>query len=355
MIDIVAKLKEPKHMAWLNRLLVVVLGATIIAMGVTGLYGNIYYGSDMDYDDVASAAFFILCGAILLLSTKRPAWFCIFIIGLLFGLSSLISSMPSFTGGSDALTTVVALMNVIMILSAIHSYLGDRHSVTRMLVITVILLSLELSLYALLVALGISFKEDFWLLISPTLELWFLVLFIVFLLRPGVREETMGRKMKRGAVVVESMLSSGPEAFIYRDEAKALVSEDRSGWSVLEGAGPIRASYQATVYDGPRMFLFTAKEWKDGTVSVDIDQKLKTPAYGQSFPLRGHAVYRDGASEYLRLYGDEGFFISLLMADVPKEKHRHSIFDLFNRPDVDEVGDIISDAEDVLFDQKFIR
>ncbi len=37
-----------------------------------------------------------------------------------------------------------------------------------------------------------------------------------------------------------------------------------------------------------------------------------------SFVLRGHSVEDCGGAQYLRLYGEGGFFIRLLMADRPE-------------------------------------
>jgi hypothetical protein len=55
----------------------------------------------------------------------------------------------------------------------------------------------------------------------------------------------------------------------------------------------------------------------DGTVRISI-RKLGVSQYmATSFVLKSHAVEDCGGTQYLRLYGEGGFFIRLLMADRP--------------------------------------
>ncbi len=342
-----------KHMSAVNRILVILLGLCAIAYGIASLYEQFFIeSSELDVDSIASNLIMILCGLILLKSTKKSARTIIFVAGFCYGLSSVVSELSMLASELAPAVMVTIMMDIIMMLSAVHCYIGDRHSSMRMFSISLIILFLESTLPIMQFATGIDFGDAFWTLLTTFLDIGFLILFMIFLLRPGVREEFIGRRLKRGMVIVESVLSSGSDAFIYRDDVRALVGEDDTKWVLHENDGPIKSHCRVIIYDEHRQFYFIARRWEDGAIRINIEQKLKTHSFGNSFILRGHSFKKQGEKEYLRLYGDDGFFINLLILDRPEKQ---SILSFLNRPDVDEEGDLLVDTEEVLLNQKFIK
>ena len=47
------------------------------------------------------------------------------------------------------------------------------------------------------------------------------------------------------------------------------------------------------------------------SIAPDIKYKL----YGSGFVLRGHSIEEYGGVKYLRLYGDDGFFLRILIEE----------------------------------------
>ena len=116
---------------------------------------------------------------------------------------------------------------------------------------------------------------------------------------------------------VSSLLTTSSGALVYRDEADALTGEDRSSWSEAEGGRIL--THTSYIPDENKRFELASEIWDgDGIVRMSVRQLGASQYMATSFVLRGHSVEDCGGAQYLRLYGEGGFFIRLLTADRPE-------------------------------------
>ena len=86
----------------------------------------------------------------------------------------------------------------------------------------------------------------------------------------------------------------------------------------------IESEYTATVRDGNRVVFLTACRWKGSDeIRISITPDIMHRPYGSGFVLTGHSMEDIEDRRYLRLYGEDGFFIRLVIEDyiapVPEE------------------------------------
>ena len=83
-----------------------------------------------------------------------------------------------------------------------------------------------------------------------------------------------------------------------------------------EGEGPIESEYTTEVHDGKKTLQVISYTRRDeDAVRLTILPNIKSRTYGRGFILRAYSVEELDGSRYLRLYGDEGFFLKILLRD----------------------------------------
>ena len=76
------------------------------------------------------------------------------------------------------------------------------------------------------------------------------------------------------------------------------------------------SEYTATVRDGDRTTFLLSYRWRDDdAIRMAVASDTKYRPYGSGFVLRGHSVENADDARYLRLYGDEGFFVRPLIEE----------------------------------------
>ena len=338
-------LRDASHMSKINKALVVLLGIISIAVGVTGVYAGV---TDPEFADLSYLmyALFVVSGIVLMRSTARTHIFIIFVAGVTYGFVDLSTIVPDLLTELDPISIMKAFADLTIVFSSIHCMLGDRHCSIRVFVLCGIDLTMLVAAMAALLLL--NDKEGGFNSTIPCIvaSIAYIVVFMTFLIRPGVRDDFTKRRLKKGMVVVESMLSTSPSAYIHRKDVDAIVGKDMSSWHTYD-EGPIEMEHQAVIYDGARDFIFTSYKWRgEDFIRISIEQKLKAQFFGRGFVLIGSSLEESDGRDYLRIYGDDGIFIRLLVSDEPiRKKH------FFHREDVNEMGDILTDTEELILPQ----
>ena len=338
-------LRDASHMSKINKALVVLLGVISIAVGVTGVYAAL---TDPDYADISYLmyALFVISGIVLMRSTAKTHIFIIFVAGITYGSVDLLTNVPGLLEELDPISIMKAFADLTIVFSSIHCMLGDRHCSIRVFVLCGIDLAMLLAALAALLLLSESEGEFNTTIPCIVASIAYIVVFMTFLIRPGVRDDFTKRRLKKGMVVVESILSTSPTAFILRKDVDAVIGKDMSSWHTYD-EGPIEMEHQAIVYDGVRDFIFTSYKWRgEDFIRISVEQKLKAQFFGRGFVLIGSSLEESEGKEYLRIYGDDGVFIRLLISDEPIKKKG-----FFHKEDVNETGDILTDTEELILPQ----
>jgi len=250
--------------------------------------------------------------------------------GITFAVMNLIQqAMIIDHFGSIPTAILSTLMDFAMIISCILCLIGDTHSPYRLLGICAIhfanmFTAQMLDVIGLMDTLG---ETTFW---WTTLACLFIILYMFLLLRPGIREDTIKSRIKKGITVIDSSYVTGPSAAISDKDVAALLGEDRSAWTPDVDMGRI-SEYRTAVHEDDKVSYLVTYVWDDEekvrmTMASDTDYK----PYGSGFVLVGHSFEDADGARYLRLYGEEGIFIKLLV--VEGEIARESILKRFTDP-----------------------
>ena len=301
-----------------NRIIMVVLGLFMIGMAIAGVLMILRE----PVIDVEGGYLFMTIyadsGVIIILSTKRSPRFIIFLAGITFAAMNMVQQAAILTIGDFPVAWLFITMDFVMIMSSILCVLGDHYSAMRLLGIAAIDL---LATYSVQMGEVVGLTHmygytTFWWMI---VECLFLLTYIILLLRPGIRDDSVKTRIRRGVQVVDSMMISAPSAYIDIGCKEALTGEDRSGWTVNDGDSPIESEYTTAVHDGKKVLNIISYRWRgEDEIRMTIIPNLKSRPYGRGFVLRAHTVEEADGVRYLRLYGDEGFFLRILLK-APEE------------------------------------
>lgn len=327
--------RRDRRMLAINRSLVIAMGVLEILYFICLLFICLRYSETRVEGILFSALFLIFGGIMLLLSYKRQASVIILIATSTYCLYEACGSFLNSLSSFSPVTVISVLMNLLAIGSAVHCYLGDRHSAKRLFMILVIILILETSTAIIIGLLLYMSMEALPLFTTIMLDILFVTLLCIYLSRPGVRDDFFKKRMQRGLLAVEALMSISPNAEIYRKDAEAFVRNDPSIWEKGQEGCPIESRCRIPFRDGKKRFYIVCRKWKgeDG-IWMGLDQELKTESFGRAVPLKGCRIDRTESGDYLRIYGDTGYFVKLRVTDEPEPKK--GLKGLLRRDDVEE-------------------
>lgn len=324
-----------------NRVLVAALGLFMIGMAIAGTIMTLeepLIGVDWAYMLMPAYAY---SGVVILLSLDKPLRFAVFMAGVTFGTMNMFQQLVIITQIATVPSAVLAvIMDFAMIISSILCLMGDRYGSLRLLGICLINFVTTFSAQIMDV-LGVTdytfgYTTFWWMIV----ECVFLIVFMIVLLRPGMREESVKSRMRKGVIVVGSKLVSDPAVSVAAKDVNALTGSDTSGWTVNDDADPIESEYTAEVRDGKKIVYVTSSRWRgEDRIRVSIAPDIKYRLYGSGFVLRGHSIEESGSAKYLRLYGDDGFFLRILIEEGGLRRPEEDDDDYFEV--VEYVGDKI--------------
>lgn len=311
------------HMSILPKILLILIAIGCLSIFVATLILIIFPKEVFEITTEWVSLGYIVPTILLIFYINRPPRFAILIITVCIPILEIGTLIPELLETPGM--AILFFMDAVMMVSGIHCFIGDDHSATRLIYvsITIMVLNLAASFMILLMAI-IALEIDMMLLAVYNLSSVFIyLLFTLFLIQRDVREERMSSKLRGGLEATEALLSSGPGAYIYRDEVYPLLGMDKSGWYVTGPSCPIESVYTATVHDGKRSLLLTSKKWRgENNIRISVDEDLKTHPYGTGFLLTYHSFEQANEGLYLRLYGEDGFFMRIRIKDKPKVQPR---------------------------------
>ena len=320
----------PTGIKTINTILIAVLGLLMIGMSIAGTIMALEEPLiDVEYSYVFMTIY-AFGGTVVFLTANGSPRFSIFMGGITFAVMNLIQqAMIIDHFGSIPTAILSTLMDFAMIISCILCLIEDTHSPYRLLGICAIhfanmFTAQMLDVIGLMDTLG---ETTFW---WTTLACLFIILYMFLLLRPGIREDTIKSRIKKGITVIDSSYVTGPSAAISDKDVAALLGEDRSAWTPDVDMGRI-SEYRTAVHEDDKVSYLVTYVWDDEekvrmTMASDTDYK----PYGSGFVLVGHSFEDADGARYLRLYGEEGIFIKLLV--VEGEIARESILKRFTDP-----------------------
>ena len=306
---------DDTHMGTVSKLLVLIQIMLLFAAGVCSLAIVIINEGDVAATVVADVMLLVL-GLIMLGLINKPARHVILVFTLGYALIDFCTLLTLVLQGQTAATLARAIFDILVVSSAIHYFIGDRHSINQLTLVFAMFLVVQIVSILIAASTAMLLGRSFFKLVPMILEGLAILVFIFLLLRPGIREGTLGKFLNTSLLAVESLFSSSPEACIRREDVNGVLGIDRSNWTAGEADGPIDSLHIARIYDKKREFLITSKIWKgEDKIRISIEQDLKSKTFGDSFILKGHVEETDGEDTYLRIYRDDGFFLRILIME----------------------------------------
>ena len=306
---------DDTRMGPVSTALVLLLIALLVAAGVCSVAIAIMDNGKVAAPDVADAMLLVL-GLIMLAIVKKPARHIILVFTLGYALIDFCTLLALVLQGETIATLARAIFDVLAIFAAIHYFIGDHHSINQLSLVFAMFFVIQLITIAIIAVTVLLLGKSTLELVPPIVEGLVLLVFIILIMRPSIREGSLGKIMNANLLAVESLFSDSPEACIRRQDVDGLLGIDRSNWVPGEADGPIDSIHTAKIYDKKREFLVTSKIWKgEDEIRISIEQDLKSKTFGRSFVLKGHVEETDGENTYLRLYGHDGFFLRILIME----------------------------------------
>lgn len=313
-MKIIEWMKTPSGIKKVNMVLIAALGLMLIGMAIVGTIMSL----DEPLIDVewsyAIMPIYAYGGVIVLLCANRPPRIAIFVGGITFAVMNFIEQIVIITQIGNVPSAILStIMDVVMFICSLLCLIGDRHSSVRLLWICVIHFATVFTAQMLDV-LEITDMFDNTTFLWMTLSCIFLIMFILLLLRPGIREESVKSRIRKGIAVVGPKLVTGPSASISKKDVSALIGKNRSGWTDNVNAECVTSEYTTAVHEEDRTTYLISYIWKDEQdIRITVTSESVYRPYGSGFILRSYSIEKADGNRYLRLYGDDGFFIRLLI------------------------------------------
>ena len=319
-----------------NRFIVILMGISAFGAGLISVILAVKAGpGDTRWMYIATLPM-LFAGILLIIGSKWRPSMIILLAGLGHSGSIIWSEALALERQLTPIPILMTIAGLAMLISSIHCALGYRYSGRRIFFILLVEFILFCPAVFILVA---AFREELFSNQDALLLLFqgvFVLAFMVYLLRPTVRDDSTDRRLILGMRVVESFMTSSSSVQVHESETDGIVGKDLSGWT--EGFGPVISTHTSTAVGGGRRFNIISERWEDeDAIRVTIRQEARFQPTAVSFLLKGYTFEDLDDRRYLRIYGEGGYYVRLLLA-VSEEKND------------DPMGLPPDDAEEMLMD-----
>ena len=316
---------SPSGIVTVNRIIVIVMGLLLIALSVVGIVMTMNESIiDIEWSFVYMV-FYAYSGTVIALTTDRSPRFSIFLAGITFAILNMVQQIVLLQQELMPTSILSLIMDFAMIVSSILCLIGDRHSALRLLGICLIHFATTFTAeMSVVLEINTSTFGDYtflWMIFECT----FLIVFMLLLLRPGIREESLKSKIRKGVAVVDSILVSEPSIYIDSKDVEAITGKDPSKWIRKCDTGPIESEYTAEIREDRKVTYLTAYRWEgEDLIRICISPRLEWRSYGSGFALEGYSIEESDGCRYLRLYGDDGFYLKIPIKEVVEDVEKPS-------------------------------
>ena len=289
------------------RWIVIILAGAMIVLGAISLVriaSN--YGSYNAY--INGYPILLISGILLLLMLKKSAGAIVLTASVFIALAGIIDTLMIMDYLPVTLSLLAIGFDVMMVVSAVSYSVGNIHNARRLVLLT--LISMVTMVGNFLVTSSI---EDVLALVVSGI-------FIFLLDQPGIREDSIGVKLREGIDALESVSISSSEVQVTESSLKCMLGEDRSSWTTFED-GPIDAEGQSEVLDGKIRYACTSRVWRgEDIVRISIIRDAKASTYGSGFDACSVSYTEENGCRYVHIFGEDGVFLKLKVVPDREEK-----------------------------------
>ncbi len=211
-------------------------------------------------------------------------------------------------------------------------YLGYVHNITRMVMLTGIVIALVLSPWWVwrYIEHDLEIAEEVFKLLLPSVMIR--VLMLSYLVRPDIIDMSIGAQLKMRLNRVESTQLMDNMSFMEREDMDMLLNPDGPGWTVLP-EGPVeRLCAVSITTSNKRHYRIVARIWRgEDFIRCKLSPEKDTRgSWGMDFDIVSHRFYTIEGKDIVRIYGHDGMFVDIY-TENPRIHRENKISDALDR------------------------
>ncbi len=309
------RFRGPAAAAEINAMIVTVIGVFLFCSGIADISQLMKDGGSPDWHCIMPVLSSVIGLSLMLFPHSRPQTVVPLAAGV-YAVSTIITETEYLISNMTTLRLLLVITSIAIVVSAAQYAIGYGHGTTRIMATLLVHFAVLLPSLFLIFVIMPRFMELTVSSYSAMFGALFLAALVFYLFRPGVRDDSFNRRINLGMRTVASLLSTSSGTFVYSDDVDAITGIDRSGWSPAEGGRILTHSSELT--DENRTFDLVSEIWDDdGRIRISVTQRGASQYMATSFVLKGHTIEETEQGRYLRLYGEGGRFMRILVADRP--------------------------------------
>ena len=210
----------------------------------------------------------------------------------------------------------IVLMDVVVVLEIacfVFLWKGFMHNITRLIILHSVLTASYLIPWAIeKYALGDLVGARQLLYYTVPLLIHNLV-FISYLARPDIRDVEPSEELKIRLARVEASYTMSSACYISLRNLVNILEYTDTGWTFFE-EGPVEKQYTGYITDEThRKWALVCRKWKDEDFvrAVLSPEEYSHGAWGLKFEIMHHHFTLVNDKGFVRIYGNDGFFIEL--------------------------------------------
>ncbi len=216
------------------------------------------------------------------------------------------------------------LLEGFCIFFAIKMIMGSTHNTSRVVIVEALFIAIFLVVLFVNIHRGLSFVESMDRLNDYHSSIILMTISVICLSMGDAKYMSPMKRLRLNVLALETTTVTFSDMYMMRDSLTALVTEDPSKWN--DSAEPeIEKELDITMYNTARRERLVIRKWEDGALTATFKPRdLEVHLYRYlNFPIK-HIACPGGPEQCgrVRLYGNEGFFVDILVRDEHIRKYR---------------------------------
>ena len=353
-----------------SQVLMVILGLTMVIVGLSTAspFDVITKYRTPDFKISMAALILIvsgLAGILITLRTKRRTTVAagIMSLGMVGYYFFFVAFMLPDVDEDDINYMFRLALYIVLTFCAVFSLkviVGSTQNTIRIVVAEAVVLGVALIMYILDIHHGLKVSDAIANLSDYHGAIVMIIVSIICLNMSDSKYVSPMKRLRMNVDAMETSIITINDSYMTRESLHSLLDRNYSEWERPEGE---EVEYQLDIilYNRLRRELLVIRKWKDDDVLTGtfMPRDLKVTQFKHiNFPIRHIAMYPYGRDECnkIRMYGDRGFFVDVMVRDKHIRKYRANVdvkemFTLGFMKKDREQAEVESEEDDLLGEQ----
>lgn len=253
-------------------------------------------------------------------------------LGIVIHFFFFISYLFADTSADDDFSYIIRLAFYLLLafcaLFAFKMILGSTQNTIRVVAVEAAFLGVAVIAFLLDIHHGLKVSEAIANLEDYHGTLLLMLISVICLNMSNSKYVSPMTRLRMNVEALETSTVTFNDTYIMRDQLLALMDPERSQWLDSDEPG-VEKELDIVLYNRLRRELLVVRKWEgdDVLIASFMPGDLKVHLYKHlNFPIRHIYCYggKDACARF-RMYGDDGFFVDVLVRDVHIKKYKNSI------------------------------